>query len=61
MAITHLVAALCDLHIHFEVVASAAKWADSVSRNLYLDDVAREHGFPLEEAKPDTELYQASY
>ena len=52
VAITQLVAAFIDLHLHFGLVERAANWADSVPRHLDLDDFAREYGFPLAEATP---------
>ena len=61
VAITHLIAALCGLNIHFEFVESAANWADSVSRDLDCDQFAVRHGFQLETVTVPLELYKVSY
>ena len=61
VALVHLVAAMHDLYVHVEYVESEANWADSTSRLLDLDPFAMKHGFPLEEVRPDIELYQVSY
>ena len=61
VALTHLIAAMFQLDIHFEFVESGANWADSISRELSMDTFSRNNGFAIEDANIPMELYQVSY